>query len=253
MDTTTHQTTRILRELRRRQAYVSAVEMRSPRMKRITFSTPEFADFESAAHDDHVKLFFPGVTGSDQPTARDFTPRLFSREQHTLTIDFALHVHGPATRWAHNARIGDAMLIGGPRGSLVVPDDFDWYVLIGDESALPAIGRRVEELRAGVPVTTVVTIEDAGERQALVTAADWRPHWVVRGAGSEDDAAVLMRTLDEIPFGAGDGFIWIAGETAVARAVRRHVIDRRQHPVAWIKAAAYWTRGRAGAHDAIGD
>lgn len=239
---------------------VSAVEMLTPRMKRITFSTPEFANFESAAHDDHVKLFFQpdggnalADAGSPGVSARDFTPRSFNRAQHTLTIDFALHVHGPATMWAHNARVGDPMLIGGPRGSLVVPDDFDWYLLIGDESALPAIGRRLQELRAAVPVTTVVTIADAADRQTLTTAADWRPHWIVRGAGSANDAALVMRTLDGIAFGSGDGFVWIAGETAVARAVRRYIMGPREHPAAWIKAAAYWTRGRAGEHEAIGD
>lgn len=256
MDTTRHQTTRIVRELRRRTATVCAVDMLSPRMTRITFSSPELAAFESASHDDHVKLFFPAVDGGVETSARDFTPRMFSREQQTLTIDFALHVHGPATRWARHARVGDALLIGGPRGSLIVPDDFDWYLLIGDESALPAIGRRVEELRAAVPVTTVVSIEDASDQQSFATVADWRPHWVTRAsanAADESVAAALIRIVDAIDLSRGDGFIWIAAETTVARALRRYLIEDRRHPAAWLKAAAYWTRGRAGEHEPVGE
>ena len=75
---------------------------------------------------------------------RDFTPRRFDSKTATLVIDFALHDAGPATRWALGARAGDRLEIGGPKSSKVVPDDFDGYLLVGDESALPAIGRRVE-------------------------------------------------------------------------------------------------------------
>jgi NADPH-dependent ferric siderophore reductase len=54
----------------------------------------------------------------------------------TLTIDFAIHLAGPH-QWAAAAKVGDRLDIGGPRGSAVVPDDFDWYLLIGDEARCP--------------------------------------------------------------------------------------------------------------------
>src|SRR5215207_5012534 len=138
-----HQITRVRRETRRRHATVSAMEMLSPRMKRIVLSSPELADFESSAHDDHVKLFFAaGDAPGSPPSARDFTPRTFDCALQTLTVDFVLHAHGPATSWARDARVGTTLEIGGPRGSTIVRDVFDWYLLIGDESALPAIARR---------------------------------------------------------------------------------------------------------------
>lgn len=230
------------------------MEMLSPRMKRIVFTSPELADFESSGHDDHVKLFFAtdGEAGSP-PSGRDFTPRSFDGTQQTLVVEFVLHAHGPATSWARAAPIGSTLEIGGPRGSTIVPDDFDWYLLIGDESALPAIARRVEELRTGVPVTTVVAIADGDEEQSFATAADWRPHWVHREHEHADDDVTLVRALENIDTGGGDGFVWIAAETAVARAVRRYMLDGRHHPAAWLKAAAYWTRGRAGEREPIGD
>ena len=67
----------------------------------------------------------------------------------TTVIDFVLHGDGPAASWAANAVAGSLVGQGGPRGSLVVSDDFDWYLLAGDETALPSIARRLEELPPG--------------------------------------------------------------------------------------------------------
>ena len=126
---------------------------------------------------------------------RDFTPRSFDTEQGKLVIDFALHESGPATGWAVAAKVGDTLEIGGPRGSAVIPDDFDWYLLIGDETALPAIGRRVEELRPDVPVTTIAVIASLEETQTFKTKARWTPAWCVRN-GKVDDAALLRAALE---------------------------------------------------------
>ena len=50
------------------------------------------------------------------------------------------HDGGPATSWAKAAVPGDTLEIGGPRGPTIVANDFDWFLLVGDETALPAIG-----------------------------------------------------------------------------------------------------------------
>ncbi|WP_254606276.1 siderophore-interacting protein [Sphingomonas bacterium] len=133
-----------------------------------------------------------------------------------------------------------------------MPDDFDWYLLIGDSTALPAIGRRLEELRAGVPVKTVVLVADAADAQAIETGAEWTPHWIVRVEG-QDEAVALRQALAGQPLPAGDGFVWIAAEAGVARAVRGLIVDELGHPREWTKAAGYWRRGVAAAHTRIED
>jgi NADPH-dependent ferric siderophore reductase len=210
-------------------------------------------DFVSASHDDHVKLFFPDGKDADggKTCMRDFTPRRFDKSRGTLFIDFALHESGPAMRWAASARVGDTLQIGGPKGSTVVPDDFDWYLLIGDETALPAIGRRVEELRANVPVTTFI-VTQAAETQDFDTRAAWTPRWIERDASS-DDASLLRAALADYALPKGEGFVWIAAEASVARIVRTLVIDDLGHPRQWTKAAGYWKRGHADAHEKIED
>ena len=249
-----HEIRRLRHELRRRTVTVSRLEHLTPRMMRIHFISPELADFVSAAPDDHVKLFFPEAGKPDgKPVMRDFTPRAFDRTAGSVTIDFALHESGPATEWAANARVGDKLEIGGPRGSQVMPDDFDWYLLIGDESALPAIGRRVEELRPGVPVTTLVTIVHSYEEQHFRTQAAWTPIWLSRGEPSETDADRLLERLAGFQPPPGDGFVWIAGEAMIVRTLRAYMIEERGHPKTWLKAAGYWQRGRSDGHVAIDD
>ena len=74
-----------------------------------------------------------------------------------------LHGDGPASTWAAQAKPGQQIVIGGPRGSMIIPDAYDWYFLAGDETALPAIGRRLEELPATARVVAVIEVEDKAE------------------------------------------------------------------------------------------
>jgi NADPH-dependent ferric siderophore reductase len=242
-----HQITRLRHDTRRRTLTLATIEPLGDHMRRMVFTSPELKDFVSASADDHIKLLFPAADG--ETVMRDFTPRRFDTTSGTLTIDFALHDAGPATRWAAAAQIGDTLDIGGPRGSAVVPDDFDWYLLIGDESALPAIGRRVEELRAGVPVITLGVVNGAADEQTFATRAAWTGEWVHRAGTSASDADLLLGALRRLALPAGEGFVWIAAETTVAKALRAHVIDTLGHRREWLKAAGYWTRGIADAAD----
>ena len=237
-------------EPKRRDVAVASVAALTPRMLRITFAGEALGDFASAAADDHVKMFFP-VTGTGEYVGRDFTPRAFDAAAGTLTVDFAMHPSGPAIAWARSAKPGDRLAIGGPRGSAVVPDDFDWYLLVGDETALPAIGRRIEELRPGVPVRTLVVVDADADRQTFDTPAALEAHWCVRRAGT-DDAALLRDALWGLPLPPGEGFIWIAAEADVARTLRAYVLERG-HNREWVKAAGYWKRGSDGAHERIED
>ena len=133
-------------------------------------------------------------------------------EAGTLTIDFALHAAGPATEWALAAQAGDRLEMGGPRGSTIVPDDFDWYLLIGDATALPSVGRRLETMRAGVPVDVFLLVADSAEQQDFSTTANCNFRWLTCAESSRDNVASLRAALEMFHLRAGDGFIWIAAE-----------------------------------------
>ncbi|MDE1149757.1 MAG: siderophore-interacting protein [Azospirillaceae bacterium] len=244
--TARHPIQRVRHDTRRRTLTVTAVTRLTPKMLRIDFTSPDLADFTSAGPDDHVKVF---LSNGGESVMRDYTPRAFDREKRTLTIDFAIHEAGPATAWALQAKVGDTLEIGGPRGSVVVPDDFDWYLLIADETGLPAMGRRLEELRPGVPVLTVAVIDNADEVQAIETGTAWTPHWIYRDQQPGGDADLLRQALDGLTLPEGDGYVWIAAEAQVVKALRGHFIEERKHPAAWMRASGYWLRGEAGAHE----
>jgi len=249
---TRHQVSRMRRELRQRMLTVTAVQRLTPSMQRITFASPDLHDFESLGSDDHFKLLLPVAPGQGRNGAdvalRDYTPRAYDAAKGTMVVDFALHEAGPATAWALAAKVGDQLKTGGPRGSTVVADDFDWYLLIGDETALPAIGRRLEELRPGVPVTTLISVDSDADRQAIQTRADWTALWLCRGGKSpQEDADLFRAALAGRAMPPGEGYIWIAAEAKVARIMREYALTTLKHPMEWVKAAGYWVQGEAGA------
>ncbi len=244
-----HPITRHRHEPRRRHLTVRRKSHLTPGMIRVVFEGEALADFTSLGADDHVKLFIP--TPGGEPERRDYTPRRFDRDARTLLIDFAVHDAGPATRWALDVIPGDVLEVGGPRGSAVVAPVFDWWLLVGDETALPAIGRRVEELPAGVAVTTLAAVAGPEEEQRFETAARHRALWVHRPVARADDPAALLAALEGFVRPEGDGFVWIAAEAGVARTLRDHLSGVWGHPPRWTKAAGYWRHGVADAHEKL--
>jgi NADPH-dependent ferric siderophore reductase len=125
----------------------------------------------------------------------------------------------------------------------------DRWLLIGDETALPSIGRRVEGLPQGVRAITLVAVNGPVEEQVLDTRADHQAIWVHRAADEATNAQPVLEALKRIELPPGDGFVWIAAEAKVARAARDHIVNVRRHPAQWIRASGYWTEGQADAYE----
>jgi NADPH-dependent ferric siderophore reductase len=272
MPRTTERTTRRVRhETKTRLLRVRDAKRISPKMVRVVVGGEALAGFVSAAHDDHVKLFFPHPgedkpvlptpspngpvypEGALRPAARDYTPRRYDAVVNTLAIDFVLHGDGPATKWAEQAQPGDFLGFGGPRGSFIVPDDFDWYLLAGDETALPAIGRRLEELPASVHAIVVVEVADVGEEQHFDTATRLETHWLHREGVAPGAGSRLQQTIAGLSLPPGDGYAWVAAEAGTARALRRHLVTERGLRKERVKAAAYWKQGAVAVHETYDD
>lgn len=238
-----HEISRVRHDVRRRKLVVSGADYVTPKMLRLRLEGGDLAGFTSGAPDDHIKVFTAAADGREE--RRDYTPRRYDAAKNELLIDFALHEAGPVTDWARNAKPGDTIEIGGPRGSIVVPDDFDWWLLIGDETALPAIGRRIEEASPGRKIISIVSVTDVSEEQLFDTMAVHRAIWVHRPLEQADDPSHLVRALDVLDLPSGDGFVWIAAEANVARALRSRITDEMGHPAQWLKASGYWVKGQA--------
>jgi NADPH-dependent ferric siderophore reductase len=252
-----------------RLARVARVAPLTPYLIRVTLTGDDLRAFVSASFDDHIKVFFPedgavhpvmptlgpdgpvGVPGAARPTMRDFTPRRFDAETGELDIEFALHEAGPATSWAAQAAVGQYLGIGGPRGSLIIPTAFDWHLLIGDDTALPAIARRLEELPSE---TRAIVIAEVANRDAHIefqSRADTRIIWAHRADGNDARLLAAVESLPALP--RGPGFVWAAAEAAIVRQVRAHVITERGVDKSRVRAAAYWKRGVQAIHEVIED
>ncbi|QET06060.1 MULTISPECIES: siderophore-interacting protein [Cupriavidus] len=260
---------RVRHTLRMRQLQVLRVRKISSQLLRVTLGGPDLADFVSASFDDHIKVFFPaagqekpvlpevgpeGITfpeGATRPQARDYTPRRYDPVAQELDIEFVLHGDGPASTWAAQARPGQYLGVGGPRGSFVIPREFDWHLLIGDDTALPAIGRRLEELGTDARAVVVLEVSDAGSHIPLVTGPNIEVHWVHRE--DRPEGSMLLPTLRWVSLPEGDGYVWAAGEGAAMREVRKYLVEERGVDKSRIRASAYWKRGNAAVHETIDD
>ena len=232
---------RVRHELRRRRLTVTHVEPLTPHFRRITFTDESLSDFVSASFDDHIKVFVAPRPG-DEPARRDYTPRSYDNAARELVIEFALHGEGPAAEWAAHAAPGHTLEIGGPKGSLIVPLDYDWHLLAGDETAFPAVARRLEQLPAGAKAIVILKAADAADRRVFATAANIALTWV-----SNDDQ--LLAAVRALALPEGDGYAWCAGEAVCMAALRRELVEVKGHPREAIRAAAYWKRGAIGHHE----
>jgi NADPH-dependent ferric siderophore reductase len=226
---------RVRHEIKRRELQVAKVQHLAPDYVSVTFKGETLHDFVSASYDDHVKFM---LSDDDR---RDFTPRSYDNVAGELTIEFALHATGAASDWARQAAVGQTAVIAGPRGSMIIPMDYDWHVLAGDATALPAIRRRLEELPREAKVTVLVAAESAvslpfrSEAQMALQLLD-----------SQEALLAAIRAL-QLP--AGDGFFWFAGEASVAAQVRDAVFVDKGHPREAARISAYWKQGASGHHE----
>jgi NADPH-dependent ferric siderophore reductase len=124
---------------------------------------------------------------------------------------------------------------------------------VGDETALPAIGRRLEELPAGTRAIVAVETEDGQAGYPLASRATTELVWIKRNHTEVTPAGELMAALGELALPKQRCFAWAALEMQGARALRRYLIDERGFDKHWVKAAAYWQRDGVAVHAVIGD
>jgi NADPH-dependent ferric siderophore reductase len=186
--------------------------------------------------------------GEDELARRVYTIRAIDHARKELTIDVVLHDDSPGSVWARNATAGDRVGLLGPGGGDVVPAD--WYLLCGDETALPAIARIAASLPATASATVVIEVANGDEEQEISSEAALAITWLHRNgqpAGSTDLLPDAVRAID-MPQGS-DPFVFAGCEQAAARAIRKHLRAERKLPKERHLVAAYWRRGHADVHD----
>jgi NADPH-dependent ferric siderophore reductase len=292
------------------------VERLSPSFVRVEFASPALAEFgvDGPLYDQRIKLIFPGAQGlpsfagsSEEESAmaawferpeeergymRTYSVRdvLGEGADTRLVVDFVIHApgepSGPGGDWGAHAKVGDRVVAMAPRkGEVFGGIEFDpagarQLLLVGDETALPAIARILEDLpadaRGAVFVEVPVTEDIQDLRRLPGITVTWLPR-NGRARGSEIHGAVLEMlgadvaepVVDEVdpdlwetPTYSSSGeevdvpvttvghdydglYAWIAGEAKIVTGLRRALvkdlgIDRHQ-----VCFMGYWRVGVA--------
>jgi len=293
---------------------VVSVERLSTSFVRVELGGPALADFgiDGPVYDQRIKLVLPGDSGTvplfvgdeswyatwlDQPAEERGHMRTYTiREVRgsgldtRLVVDVVLHLAegatGPGSRWAAAARPGDRLVLLAPRrgvpfgGIEFVPGPARHLLLVGDETAVPAISSILECLPEGARGAAYLEVPHADDVLDVDGPLGVEVVWLPReGApvGELLHAAVVSHLgvpapvpatdvevdpdLWETPTYSSSGepltgggvaagphpdlYAWIAGESGVVTRLRRHLvrdlgIDRRQ-----VAFMGYWRRGVA--------
>ncbi|GAA5155613.1 siderophore-interacting protein [Nocardioides marinquilinus] len=177
------------------------------------------------------------------PARRRYTVRWWDADARRLAIDFVVHGDtGVAGPWAAAARPGDVLVFEGP-GSGYTPDpDADWHLMLGDESALPAIAAALEVVPAGRPAVVRLVCDSPSHEVELLTEADLDLAWLHRESADGDGTELLAEATAAIDFPAGRVHAFVHGEADEVRAVRRHLLAERGLARADMSCSPYWRR-----------
>lgn len=250
------------------RARVTGVLQITPGMVRVTLTAATFADVPAGAPDQYAKVFFPlagqetpqlppPLAGDEtlswyrtylampddvRPPMRTYTVRAHRPSVAEIDVDFVLHGDaGPASAWASRVSTGDQVALLGPYGLYDVPPDTSWQLLVGDETAIPAIGAILEQLPPSARTSVYIEIGDRAERQMFDTQGAVELHWILRGPRPHGDA--LLDAVRAATFPGGAPYAWVSGEAGVVKLVRRHLVRERSIDKRSICFTGYWRLG----------
>lgn len=185
--------------------------------------------------------------GEDALTVRVYTIRAIDVEASWVEVDFVLHpgCETPAARFAEQATPGDVIGMIGPGGG-DVPETAN-MLLLGDDTAVPAIVRILNELRPGTWADVVIEVDGPEDVQPLAVAAG-SVRWLFRDGRAPGTAGLLsghLRHIDaaELP---DDIFVWAGCEFSDFREIRQILRKRWGLPKERQLVVPYWRRGSAG-------
>ena len=181
--------------------------------------------------DEWVGLVVPGQFQSRYYTVRSWDGR-------ELVLDVVVHDVGLVTEWAMRDCIGDTVTITEPKSSFAPPADAAWLLLVGDLTAMPATAR-ILETHPDLPTYVIAEVPDDLSGY-LPDHADVT--WLTPPAPGQ---SALAQVVEGIDWPEGDGYFWMAGESAQMRAIRKHLMREIGLPTSHYDVMGYW-RATAG-------
>lgn len=254
-------------------AHVARAERLSPNFVRVTLGGLDGLETRGADH--WCRLFFTrdgqevlklptsttelgwylqylATPKTHRPWVRAYTLRDCRPEVGEVDIDFVIHGGddgqlGPAAQFALEASPGDRVGFL-DQGAAFTPDHpHDWTLLVGDETALPAIAGICRALPADTRGIAVIEIPTAEDRQDFPAPADMQIQWVVRDESGRPDGRpgeLALQGLTSMTLPDGAVHAHVIGESALATGARRHLVQERAVPKRNVDFVGYWRHGR---------
>lgn len=238
---------------------ITNIERLTPSMVRLTFGGHGLEAFVPArAADQYLKAdfipegapytvpFLPtdyeSLSGELRPRSRRYTVRAWNQDTRELTVDFVAHGDvGYAGRWAQNAVVGDRLQFSGPSGSFEPSPSADWHLLIGDESALPAIAAIIEALPAAAVAVAIIVVDQKACEVPVVGGDGTEVHWLHR-RDADDPSTVLVEAVRGLSFKPGTPELFVHGEAGEVRSIRKHLAVDRGIDISGASISPYWRR-----------
>lgn len=233
-----------------RRARVASVEEVTPRCRRIVLTGSGVAELsrldepEAAGAVRSIRVHF------SEDDSREYTA-VRGDDADSLAIDVVIHGDGVGSNWAERVEPGMEVDVSGPGDSLTIDGAPDWWLLVGDETALPAIRRHLASVAPGTPVRAIVSVADADAEQALESPGELDARWVHPAADVPSgsvaplvDALVAVTPL--LGTESGDGVAFVAGEQSIVKPAEDVLLGEWGLPPEHAVIAGYWKRGEAG-------
>ena len=215
--------------------------------------------FRSDGFDDEFKIFLthPSLTEplipeqadgtviwprDERLVPRTYTVRRWDPEAGELDVDFVVHGVGMATTWARRVVPGERIPVAGPKSSGSHPVGADWTLVAGDETALPAIARWLEEWPAGERGKVFIEVASPSHRQELTVPEGVELTWLSRHGAEPGTTTVLQDALTSTEWWPGTPFAWVAGEATTLTPIRRWLRNEKGLGREQMEVTGYWKR-----------
>jgi NADPH-dependent ferric siderophore reductase len=238
-------------------------EQLSPHMVRIVAGGPGFADYVNNDFvDRYVKIVFPqpGVDYPEPldlwairetmpreqwPYTRTYTVRWVDTAAGELAIDFVVHGdEGLAGPWAAKAEPGDSLIFTGPGGAYNPDPAADWYLLAGDEAALPAMAAVIESLPEQARGLAFIEVDSDDDVQEIAAPAGLELVWLQRGGVPAGESSQLVDAMRNAAWPEGRVNVFAHGERGYMKDLRDVLFRERALERSQVSLSGYWAKGR---------
>ncbi|MBN3572323.1 siderophore-interacting protein [Vibrio neptunius] len=232
-----------------KQLTVQSTQTITPNMQRITLHGSELAEFPVDCVGGYIKLLFNQQGGTDltqlgeeqRPVMRTYTIRQFDPVSCTLEVDFVRHITedlqcGFAARWAMNTQVDDVISIAGPGSISTMNLEADWFFMVADMTALPALSVKIQSLPEQAIGYAVIQVNSEQDRQPMNAPENIKIIWL-------DASQPLAEQIQGLPWLEGEASVWCACEFDSMRQLRQYFRNEKEVDRENIYISSYWKKG----------